>query len=320
MKEIEGPEYFEARLHKISKHHDPVNAVNEDIIKGYLLNRYYIDSHFCRLKDSDLKLVLKIFIKYGYIPDGNIHIMAEQIRDTKFITFTRTTPWYFATLNCLDCTGSNKLFGYCKANFHLQNQWGRTSREYRHLLLYTDNLDIVWADLGIFSDFDINNNIEQTYQFISMGDNVYHLDYISPTLWLFSNPCNTYSKLPDLNANTLDTCITTVCEDEIKRGYGSIYHLEFSKNADLSAMLGADFFRKGIKGKHITSDLDITNLKSVAINDKRFCIEIENNTCNEPKSDAVYLDIENMTLSNKNGSKKLALEDWEEPMGWGMIL
>ncbi|GHU54288.1 hypothetical protein FACS189442_0290 [Spirochaetia bacterium] len=310
MEEFEGPEYFEAHFHELSKR---PNKVSDSIIKNYLLNRYYIDNYFCCLKDSEMKSVLKVFIKYGYIPDGDIHIMAEQIRDKNFITFTRTTPWYFSTLNSLDYTGNHRSFDYCKANFHLQNQWGRTSNEYRHLLVYTENLDIVWADLGNYTDFDINNHIEQEDQFISKDGTVYYLVCILSTLWLFTNPCNKYSRLPDLQEDTLDGCIIKVCEEEIKRGHGSVLDLEYSKNVDLSAILGADFFKKGIKGKHITNTLDITNLKSVSTDNKRFCIEIENNTFNVQKTKAAYLDIETLTVSNKRGGRKLALEDWEEP-------
>jgi hypothetical protein len=93
------------------------NFLDKTIIKYYILD----ETKNC-INDKDLQFVLKILIKYGYIPDGDLEIMAAELRSDDFIKYKRTSPWHFSDISVLDSGGEYVSHGYCKAIFHLANK------------------------------------------------------------------------------------------------------------------------------------------------------------------------------------------------------
>ena len=130
---IYSPDYIENYLEEISKKN---NKITDIIIKDHFLCKYLIENEFLCLNDEELKFVLKTFIKYNYIQNNDLEVLANEIRNVNFIEYKRTTPWHFSEINILYSNGEIISYGYCKVNFHLINKWGFMSHNKLHRIIY----------------------------------------------------------------------------------------------------------------------------------------------------------------------------------------
>jgi len=309
---IYSPENIEETL---SGYNEP-NSMGKFLFNSHILIKSLKDHYFTDLNDNDLTFVLKTLIKYKYINENDISVLIKQIRDENFIEYLRITPWHFSTIQSLDYTGKNISYGCCKANFHLINKWGFSSSSHRHLIIYDkETLEVAFADLGNLTDFDIDNNIENSEMYITHKNMMYKIDYVAPTIWLFLNPCSENKKLADLECDNLDRYINMVCKDTIYSGHGFIMDLEFAKNADINSIVGNNFFKTGSEWKYgnhtMYNGITPTGIKSINTKNNTFVIEIENNTHISPLIQTIFLDIEEFLLSNEKNNKKEKLVDFD---------
>jgi hypothetical protein len=308
-----SPDRIEEYLGNITNRKDKMTDV---IIKDHFLCKYLVEDEFHYLDDDGLKFVLKTFIKYGFIPNNDLELLMEEIRDSIFIEYKRITPWHISKINVLDASGEIIPYGYCKAYFNLSNKWGFQSRNYLHRIIYdSKTLTVVWADFGNYNNIDINEKLEDSENYISYKNKVYELRYIHTDFWLMKNPDLQGTILKCLDDNILDEYINNICKESIDRGHGFILDIENAKVADLADLLGKDFFKNGPKWKYGKNTINYngiaaTEIKEIVTEKNIFKIIIENNTFRKNKVKTIYMDIEEFVLYNEN-KKKILIEDYK---------
>ena len=314
------PDYIEEVLARLSEEKD---LLYESAIKDHFLIKPVLKDKLYCLNDADLKYVLAVLSKYDYIPNEDPAILAKQIKEENFIEYKRTTPWYFSDIDVLDSAGDHISYGYCKANFHFVNTWGHTSEHFLHRIIYDKATMVVcWADLGTYTDnFDeiknIIKNAEEGEFFVSFGNQVFRITYISRSVCFERSHDTSQTKLESIENNSFDAyVINNICkESEDGCIYGNVSEYEFMQFAEVTDCVSKNFFKKGPQWKYgdsceMNEGITPTNIKGIYADNGIFKICIENNTFAIPQTAIICLDIENLEISSEKTKRKVRMEDF----------
>jgi hypothetical protein len=235
---------------------------------------------------------------YG-MPEGDIDVLLEQLRQKDFTQFCRISEWRYTETEVLNYDGEVNRFGTYIAEFGYVNKWGQKASCGEYKIIYNNNMNVVW----------MGHHSEQKY-FISLNDIIYNIHYGDTIIGFFPNACagNEFIDVGDM----------TTFDDIIKESSWRLdrEHRFMPENARIELEKGAvvfisikEYFKKGFfyKGPKWTpkwSDA-ISILLNITAKDGLFQFEIENITYNGNQRDHVSLNLKEVKIM---GTKK-----WTDP-------
>ena len=197
--------------------------------------------------------------KFLGIPDGDIDILLEQMRENNFTSFCRKDEWTYDWVKIMNDDGNIYSLKTREAVFRYINKWNQEEGFVKYKIIIDENNKIMWMG---------NNN----QYFISSNKKIYALKYEHKYLKLFPNICLSEDYFIDNDDDRNDALVKKYRENKEEKCIYISLEEHFEKR----------FFSKGFKwnknwNKYYSWDY-ITILIDIYAKNSLFYIEIENIT------------------------------------------
>lgn len=240
-------------------------------------------NYYKKMSNSEIKaLIKKTFQGHREViglPDGDIDVLLEEFRKDNFTEYRRRTKWKHFSTKVLNNDGKVKTFDTKIARFDYINKWNQEEGWFqKYMIILDNNKKILW--IGRYND---------RQYFISVGEEIYELQYNHKELILFPNVCSDNNYFDEESSDRNDIFIRryfhnmgTTRFESINNAKDIFYNEKIKVSISLDEYFEKGFFYKGYKWNKNWKDYHgydyITILVNISTRNGLFCVEIENVT------------------------------------------